>query len=121
MLDEKNRVAAALVLSFILVGSHMARFVMCARQNALETERFGVQQLAAAFSVDARSRQLAGGLNSALRTVGYQAVHSRATGAQQAARVEDCHSAKRQQATALQTLSDRLRLDLNSYAPVACS
>ncbi|HEU0006102.1 MAG TPA: hypothetical protein VFS12_08940 [Terriglobia bacterium] len=62
--------------------------------------RFGVRQLAATFSVDAGSRQLAGALNSALRTVGYRAVHTRA---QQAAPVEDCHGAKRQQATALQT------------------
>jgi hypothetical protein len=39
----------------------------------------GVRQLAAAFSVDADSRQLAGGSASALRTVGYQAVQGRAT------------------------------------------
>ena len=32
---------------------------------------FGVRQLAAAFGVEAGSRQLAGGLNSVLRTVEY--------------------------------------------------
>jgi hypothetical protein len=45
-------------------------------QRQLLALRFGERQLAAAFSVDAGPRQLAGGLDYALQTAGHWAVHS---------------------------------------------
>ena len=65
--------------------------------------RFGVRQLAATFSVDAGSRQLAGGLNSVLCELWdtRPSTAEKRVRAQQAAPVENCHSAKRQQASKL--------------------